>query len=105
MSNVKQFTPPHDEPNPRAIATNGKRGYTSRPRSIVGWGEVNNQRIRDAIVAITDAGCAIMFGRTSDKGALSILVLDGDKRIREWPHTADEADQILDWLADQFALS
>lgn len=93
---------------PRRQSNTGRHakvgGRLNRPREIhtADWGEIPNQVIRDAVCAVTNAGGAIMFGRTSDKGAFSITVLDGDERVREWPHTAEECEQSLRWICGMF---
>jgi hypothetical protein len=94
---------PRREPNPKRPG--GSKQRPIRPREIhtADWSEVQNQAIRDVVVAVTHAGAAIMFGRTSDKGAFSITVLDGDERIREWPHTVEECESTIRWLLDMFA--
>jgi hypothetical protein len=43
-----------------------------------------------------------MFGRTSDGGALSVCILDGDTKIKEYPHTAEEATTVLKAVAEEF---
>lgn len=65
---------------------------------------VDNAVLRNAIVAVTDAGAAIQLGRTSDGGALTIYVYDGDRRIREWPHEAEKAEGVLKWLTDMYSV-
>lgn len=94
---------PRREPNPKRPAGGKRRPIRPREIHTADWSEVPNQAIRDVVVAITNAGAAIMFGRTSDKGAFSITVLDGDERIREWPHTAEECESTIRWLLDMFA--
>lgn len=74
-----------------------------RTRSTVEWDSIPNQILRDAICAVTSRGAAIMLSRTSDGGALSITVLDGSERIKEYPRDADECEQTLKWLVDMFS--
>lgn len=85
-------------------ATAGPRKPTApRPRQTVGWDSVSNQILRDAICAVTGRGAAIMLSRTSDGGALSITVLDGSERIKEYPRDSDECEATLRWLVDMFS--
>jgi hypothetical protein len=51
--------------------------------------------ILQAIDAVTRSGGAVMFGLTSDGGAFSFLILDGDDKVREYPHGVDELTQLL----------
>ena len=93
---------PRRQPNPRRSNGNGGRRISPREIHTADWAEITNQVIRDAVCAVTAAGGAIMFGRTSDKGAYSITVLDGDERIREWPHTVEECESALRWICEMF---
>lgn len=61
----------------------------------VSWAEVDNQLLRDAIVACTDHGAAIMLGRTSDGGALSCIILDGDNKVKQYPNSVESAEELL----------
>lgn len=51
--------------------------------------------LRDALDAATKQGAALMFGVTSDAGAYSVLILDGNDKAREYPHGADELNDVL----------
>ena len=88
--------------NKPAAATGGK-GAPRGPRKTVEWDSIPNQLLRDAICAVTGRGAAIMLSRTSDGGALSITVLDGGERIKEYPRDSDECEQTLKWLVDMFS--
>jgi len=103
MTNELTGNPPKKHPNTGGRAGNGKRNFAGRPATHVSWSEVANQLLRDAIVAITDAGGAFLIGRTSDGGALSMQVLDGDERIKEYPHTVDECEALLRWLISMYS--
>lgn len=94
---------PRIRPNNRRPAEAVKRNLASRPRSSVSWEEVKNQLLRDCICAVTGAGAAIMLGRTSDGGALSITVLDGEQRVKEYPHDVEDAESTLAWLVSMYS--
>lgn len=47
------------------------------------------------VVAVVEAGGAIMFARTSDGGALAVTLYYDDERIRAWPHTQEETETVL----------
>lgn len=99
---------PTRKPNVTLASGNAKSNTKSRlaggkrPGTSVTWSDIPNQLLRDAIVAVADNGAAIMLGRTSDGGALSITVLDGQDKIREWPHSVDDCETTLRWLIDMF---
>jgi hypothetical protein len=90
--------------NVRPAMPDGKRDLSGRPKGTVEWAEINNQLLRDCLCAVTSAGAAIMFGRTSDGGALSITVLDGEQRVKEYPHSVDDAEATLSWLVSMYTV-
>lgn len=103
MSNGKAKSAPSFEPNRNGPSEDRGRDYSRRPVDPISWSDISNQELRDAVCAITDQGAAILLGTTTDRGALSITVLDGDQRIREWPHTAEETSKVLRWLVAMFS--
>jgi hypothetical protein len=66
------------------------------------WSDADATALRLAVDSITRAGAAVMFGRTSDGGALSICILDGDSKIKEYPHTAEEVADTLAAIAEEY---
>jgi hypothetical protein len=46
----------------------------------VSVGDVDAELLRDTVAAVTGDGDAIMFGRTTDGGALSVSVYSGGRR-------------------------
>lgn len=93
---------PKTQPNYGGRASDARRGYTARPRRTIDWDEIPQDRIGLLVHAVTHAGAAIMLGRTSDGGALSVTVLDGENRIREWPNSVEEFDSLFSWLVGMF---
>ena len=51
--------------------------------------------LRDCIGAVTDTGDAIMFGRTTDGGALSVSVYSGGRRAVAYFVDMDSLHQAL----------
>jgi len=68
----------------------------------VSWGDVDSDSIADIVRLVTRYGGAVMFGRTSDGGALSLCVLDNENKIKEYPHDADDVHNIFTWLRDEY---
>lgn len=93
---------PRFKQNPRSANTDGSRGYINRKRSSIAWDDIPQDRIGLLVHAITNASAAVMFGRTSDRGALSITVLDGDERLREWPHSVEDFEEVYNWLVSRY---
>lgn len=93
---------PKVKPNYGGRTSDARRGYTTRPRRSINWDEIPQDKIGLLVHAVTHAGAAIMLGRTSDGGALSVTVLDGESRIREWPNSVEEFDSLYNWLVGMF---
>jgi hypothetical protein len=58
--------------------------------------------LRNAVVAVADAGAAIQLSKTSDGGALVIHVYDGANKVDEYPRRVDEVEDTLRWLVNMF---
>jgi len=95
--------PPVPETNRRPPAPTERTVTKRYSTHSASYDECDNQVLRDAVVSVTNAGAAILFGRTSDGGAFSIQVYDGQERIREWPHSTEELESVLKWLRDMYS--
>lgn len=73
-----------------------------RPYAVVRWSDIPDDTIAGLVHLVASNGGAIMFGCTSDGGAYSLCVLDGDNKIKEYPHTADEVLSVYQWLKDEY---
>lgn len=80
-----------------------QRRNNLRPLFPIYWNEADAEKLRLAVDCVTRAGAAIMLGRTSDGGALSVCILDGDTKIKEYPHTADEVADVVQAIIDEYA--
>lgn len=89
-------------PNNSAPNRSSGRNFSSVPRSTGNWAEVDNQLLRDAVVAACDAGASIQFGKTSDGGANKLFVYDGDNLVKEYPRTVEEIEALLRWVVNMF---
>lgn len=104
MPNGNQPTKePRITPNPRGRANAGGGHTAPIPRSVVRWDDLDTNEIGRLVCTVTRVGAAVIFGRTSDGGALSLTVLDGDNRVREYFRTAEEFDALHVYLARMFA--
>ena len=89
----------NDPTHGKVVNPNSKYQRTANKTGPITWAEVDGPTIKSAIHAITRDGAAVVFGRTSDGGALSLTLLDGAERIKKWPNSAADAETILlDWL-------
>lgn len=93
---------PEFERNRGHVARTSGGRFASMPASSVSWSGVSNQAIRDAVVAVGDAGASILLGRTSDGGAFVVQVYDGDDRLRRWPHSVEELESDLSYICDVY---
>lgn len=73
-----------------------------RPAIEIHWSDLDAIKLRGAVDALTRRGCACILGVTSDGGALSLCILDRDTKIREYPHTPLEAEQVLDAILEEY---
>lgn len=65
----------------------------------IGWDEVDAVTVAGFVSAVTNAGDAVIFGRTSDGGALSVTILSGDDKHREYFNDPENATSALKQLA------
>ena len=68
----------------------------------VSWSDIADDTIADIVRLVAGYGAAVMFGVTSDQGAYSILVLDNQNKIKEYPHDTDEVHNLYTWLRDEY---
>jgi len=60
------------------------RGATRPNRPSLSWRDVEPGTLRDFVTACTEAGCAPLFGKTLNGSALSICVLAGNDKPKEY---------------------
>jgi len=64
----------------------------------VSWEEVDGRIVKAALVATTEDGCALILGKTSDGGALSLTLLNPGTPVKKWFKTAALAESFLQEL-------
>jgi len=79
-------------------ATGGRYSKLSgkAQKAPISWAQVNGPKIKECIGFVTGCGDAVTFGRTTDGGALSVTVLSGPDRIKQYGTTPLEMEQLLD---------
>lgn len=84
-------------------AGKGRDRYSSRRvvknDTPIGWDEVDAMAVYALVAAVTNAGDAVTFGRTSDGGALSVCILTDGPPHKEYYNDADQALSGLRELA------
>lgn len=85
-------------------ATNGSGKWSkyngSAATEAVSWAKVDTSAVLDALVAITDAGGALLLGKTRDGGSFAITVCQGDERGKFYATTAAECIKHLAFIAE-----
>lgn len=76
--------------------------YKSKHRiGAVSWADMQPQMVRDFIAVMTANGYGVTFSQTLDGSSLSVTILMGKDRIREYPkdmvELAQAFDSILSW--------
>jgi len=93
--------------NPRGTKTSTKKSLqrNSENTAVVSWSMVNAELLTFLVHAVTMAGGAIMLGRSSDGGVLTIRVYhdDYDKTAIYIRPTQQEGIDDIVFLADTFA--
>jgi len=69
------------------------------PSNHVSWEEVDGRLIKAALTAISEDGCALILGKTSDGGALSLTLLGPGTPVKRWFKTHEIAESFLHELA------
>jgi len=69
------------------------------PVQLSSWKDIDEGVLHNVVTRVTNAGAAIIFGVTGDGGAFSVCVLDGESKIREYPHGKGECEELLAALA------
>lgn len=61
----------------------------------VTWEEVSGPLLKSAIVAASEDGCALILGKTSDGGALSLTLLGPGQPVKRWFKSKELAESFL----------
>lgn len=98
----KRLAKPSSDPVRERNTGRHSRVHRQLPNNRFDWRDVPATDIGTVIQFITAAGEAVILGCTSDGGALSITVLSGDERIRQFPATLQAWDSFRDWVTDEY---
>lgn len=88
--------------NPGREKAPGTRQRLRAVKDPISWSDVDADHIRWFIAQCTDDGSAVIFGRTRDMGSLSICVLAGDTKDKEYFSNPKEALVVLDDMLDEY---
>lgn len=73
--------------------------------SVCHWSDIDSTIVRGAIDAVSRAGGAIMLGVTSDGGSYSLCILHNQDKIKEYPHTKEATEELLQQITNWYAES
>ena len=73
----------------------GSVGANSSRAELASWEDADAEELWRTVTAIVNAGDAVTLGRTRDGGALSLVILSGDDRIRRYARGEDETRELL----------
>lgn len=83
----------------KSSGTTGSRyqrlGDGAARQELASWEDADADELWRTITAIVNAGDAVTLGRTRDGGALSLVILSGDDRVRRYARGAEEVEQLL----------
>lgn len=90
---------PKYERNPSGSTGMGAGGKYTRSRRAFEWASIDRATIGQLVTDVCDTGNGLVLGRTSDGGALSITILRGEERIREWPASVEDFLTFATWCS------
>lgn len=73
-------------------------GSAERNPPVTDW---EPEYLADAVTGVLSAGDAVMFGCTSDGGAVCVTIFDGDQRHKNYFSKPDELNQFFRALAQE----
>lgn len=80
--------------------TQANRWQIKKAEKRIDWTEIDPGLMADLVIAVTNAGAAVMFGRTRDGGALVVAVFDGDDRARYYCNSVVEFEILTEQLTE-----
>jgi hypothetical protein len=69
-----------------------------RTRKQIKWADVSRDVLAQFIQTVTDDGCAVVLGRTVNGSALSVCILAGSTKERDYIANLDDVEPIFDSL-------
>ncbi len=82
----------------RKISSKLAQRYSQDADGRSSWEMVDPSKISRLVQAVSSCGCAVLFGQTSDGGALSLVYFEGSEKYKEYRPVDDTFDV---WFLDQ----
>lgn len=92
MSKVKQYG---KDSTPNPAVSKYARLAEGNATGAMSWEEVDGRLIKGALVAVSEDGCALILGKTSDGGALSLTLLGPGQPVKRWFKDQATAESFL----------
>jgi len=87
--------------NPRDNGSNGRKWRADRPT--VRWSQANADHVLEAIDLLTQAGCAVIFNRTSNGADLILGLYAGNERPQDYLQTPSDIEGYMGFLVETYA--
>jgi hypothetical protein len=75
-----------------------------KPRTSLDYGNTDAAWLKNVINSVIVDGSAIMFGRTRDETALSVLVFYGNDKLREYITSFEDIVPVVESMLDDVGI-
>jgi len=76
-----------------------------KPRMSLDYGNTDAQWFKNVVQSVIVDGSAIMFGRTRDETALSVMVFYGNDKVREYITSMDDIVPVIESMLDDCGIT
>lgn len=83
-------------------STGNGKGKWKATRQSLSWSSGPAETMREVVARLTDNGCAVLFSRTTDGGALVVQVLAGNERSKEYITEYSDILPCFDWIVETY---
>lgn len=81
-------------PNARPNRYSGV-GATKAPADVASWEDAEPETLWRTVQEVTNLGDAVMFGKTRDGGAVVVIIMSNDDRLKYYATGAEEIATLL----------
>lgn len=82
---------------------NPTRASWKKTHKTISWGAAGHDALVKLVTVLTDNGCAVMFGRTMDGGALVLQIFAGTERSKEYVTAEGDIASLFEWAMSQYS--
>lgn len=88
-------------PEPKKIYTFRDGPYKSQTRKVqISWSSLGETSMHAFVSQVTELGYTVCFSRTKDGSSLSLTVMAGNEKIKEYIHPGDDILNIVRSIMD-----